>query len=242
MAQGMSVWAGALRHDVNPAALFTANNYNTDSRAYWPGDKAGRDPNPDNGLQWPFWMDIGRQAAPFGLWTEDWTGDPDAETWSYHADMLACAAREGAGNSFGGNVVGRTIGELGEAGGKFRAMALLGHGAKSLLWYNHGPEPYFQKFAWSDNATAYRSIAQTNALIGASEPVLYPGQRADSQVALLQPRSAYFWGGRDPEPYFQKDLKGLYLALTHLHYAVDFVDEMALPPVSWASAATKCST
>jgi len=120
-------------------------------------------------------------------------------------------------------VVGRTIGSV--SGAKLRAFALLGHGAKALLWYNHGPEPYFQKFSWGDNEAAYPAIAQTNALIGSAENVLYPGQAGNAKIALFLPRSAYFWGARDTDPYWGKDLKGIYYALTHAHYPVDFVDE-----------------
>lgn len=229
-ARGLQTWGDALRRELNnPNLPVVVNNYANGSRSYFASpdqqiDKYGPQ-GADTAAARYNWFDIGRLGAPAALWTEDWLPDEDAAIWSYHADILRSAARENPANTFGGFVMGRAIGNLGEAGGKYKGLALVGHGAKILHWYQFGPEPTFSTYSWSDNKIAYRSIAATNSLIGASEDVLAPGVRAASPISILVPRSAFLWDKKQGDPGYHRDVRGLHSALIHAGFPVDFTDE-----------------
>jgi hypothetical protein len=228
-ASGIKFWGDAVRRAVNPNLLTVSNMYNRVNRTYFPApnQKAGtyKVVGPDTAMASMSWMDIGRKGAPTAMWSEDWDYDDSAPLWDLYADGLRSAAREDQRNSVGGFVVGRRLGNLGKRGAKLKAMALIGHGAKYIQWYNYGPEPFFPEFSWSDHQAAYAGIAAANELIGASEDVLYPGQRRQAAIAIMLPTSAWLWDSSPGEPNYDTDLRGLYFGLTHGGYPVDFVDE-----------------
>ncbi len=220
------LWTQALRRHFNPDMAVAINWNNWISRFYKPSPnaKVGKSLsiNADTALGGMDWMEAGRQRSVTALWSEDWFTDAMAQDWSYYADALRCAAR-GGDAQFGGYIVGRTLGVHPHAG-CYRALALVGHGAKIIDWYTYGPEPLFAGNSYSDNLPAYQAIAEANRMIGRAEEMLYPGQRAPARVALLLPRSAQVWDD-GPRPLYQHELNGIHFALTHSQYPVDFVDE-----------------
>lgn len=237
IGRGFKMYTDALRSQVNGSFVPYANLLPYASRSYKTGantisSEGGLvrtgDNDPDAAVQYPYWMDLGRHAAPFGLWTEDWEPDHDSQTWSYHADILRSAARQRPGNIFGANMMARLVGDFGDASGMYRAMAVTGHGGKAILWYNYGPEPFFSPYSYSDNPKAYGAIAASNALLANAEHIMFPGQRGNADIALLLPRSAFYWGPAEEWPSYAKDLKGIYYALSHAHHEVDFVDETGI--------------
>lgn len=230
-ADGFKIWKDALCRAINPNLLVGSNWNNWISRYYIPspGEAYGKNKlaTPDSAVGSLDWMQTGRKHALSVLWSEDWFPDVEAESWSYYADALRCAARAGQGDGsppeFGGYVVGQRLGDH-PAGGRYKAMSLIGHGAKVLEWYVYGPKSKFSN-GYSENEKAYEQIASANRLIGRAEDLLYPGRRADARIAILLPRSAQVWDQSPILPLYQAEGKGIHYALTHMQYPVDFVDE-----------------
>jgi hypothetical protein len=226
----------ALRRHFSPGLQTTTNWNNRVSVSYYraPRQRIARNPvvGPDTAVGSMHWPDTGRASAVTTMWTEDWFKDRDAQMWGPYADGLRAAARPGG--PFGGYVVGRTLGDV-PGGGKYKALTLIGHGAKIIEWYTFGPEERFADNGYSNHVAAYREIADANRLIAKSEDLLYPGRTPQPRVALLLPRSAQLWHrtrqtwqGDDKWPLFESEMYGLHFALTHAHYQVDFVDEQAV--------------
>merc|ERR1712127_1022867 len=85
-------------------------------------------------------------------------------------------------------------------------------------------------------------IAKGNGMIGAAEELLMPAERLDSTVAILYPRSSFFWDQEDAElphgimgctnvnmlvtPDYLREVYAIYQSLTtQLNIPVDFLDE-----------------
>jgi hypothetical protein len=234
-SDAFKIWSSELRRTFNANLLVTSNWNNQVSRFYLPsaGRKFGN--NPDRGADAAMgmmdWMDVGRKRAVSALWSEDWFNDVDAQTWSFYADALRSAAREGDDANyraeFGGFIVGRRLGDH-PSGGRYKALSLIGHGAKVIEWYIFGPESVFKGNAYSGNRAAYGQIAGANRLIGRAEELLHPGRRGNARIAMLLPGSAQVWDESPDMPLYQRDLMGLHFALTHKQYPVDFVDEAGI--------------
>ncbi|MBV9468412.1 MAG: beta-galactosidase trimerization domain-containing protein [Abitibacteriaceae bacterium] len=229
-SDAFKTWSDALRRQFNPNLLITSNWNNPVDRYYYPspGRKIGnnQETGPDAAMGMMDWMDVGRKGALTALWTEDWFTDQDAQSWSYYADALHSAAQQ-SGVQFGGYITGRKLGDN-PAGGKYRALALIGHGAKAIDYFCYGPESQFPGNTYSNNRNAYGAIAGANRLIGRAESLLYPGQRLPARIAILLPRSAQAWDETstiNQFPVYQQEVKGIHFALTHSHYPVDFIDE-----------------
>jgi len=66
-----------------------------------------------------------------------------------------------------------------------------------------GPEYNFPGNCYSEdligNPKLLQSIAKGNGMIGAAEELLMPAERLDSTVAILYPRSSFFWDQEDAE-------------------------------------------
>ncbi|MDF2440863.1 MAG: hypothetical protein JWN98_1847, partial [Abditibacteriota bacterium] len=225
-------WTRQLRRSVHEKLLVGSNWNNQVNRWYLPAPlrKVGKNPDlgPDAAMGMMDWMDVGRKRAVSALWSEDWFRDIDAQNWSYYADALRSAAREGDDanyrGEFGGYIVGKRLGDH-PSGGKYKALALVGHGAKVLEWYSFGPESKFKGNSYSANQPAYGAIAGANRLIGRAEDLLYPGRRGNARIALLLPGSAQVWDTSPDLPLYQREIAGLHFALTHAQHPVDLVDE-----------------
>jgi hypothetical protein len=248
--RGLHEWTIALRRQFGPQLRTTSNWNNHVSRIYrpMPYRKTPKTdvPSPDAALGSMDWMETGRRRAVSLLWSEDWFSDSQAQHWSFYADVLRCAAREGndspapavraadftnsdglAPLEFGGYIVGRTLGTH-PAAGRLRALALTGHGAKTLEYFCYGPEALFPGNCYSGNNAAFGAIADANRIIGRAEELLYPGRRQTARVAILLSASAQVWDAGPQLPMYQREIAALHFALTHSHFPVDFLDETAV--------------
>ena len=229
-SDAFKICSDALRRAFNPNMLVASNWNNQVNRSYYPAPnrKIGNNTevSQDSAMGMMDWMDVGRKGAVNALWTEDWFPDRDSEWWSYYADALNSAARQ-SGVQFGGYIVGLKLGDN-PAGGRYKALSLIGHGAKVINYYTYGPASQFPGNGYSNNPNAYGAIASANQLIGRAEVLLYPGQRANARIAILLPTSAQTWDestALNQVPVYQQEVRGIHFALTHSHYPVDFVDE-----------------
>lgn len=184
------------------------------------------DAGPDAGMGLPDWFDLGRKKAVSCIWTEDWFGDSSAQNWSMYGDLLRCAAREG-GIEYGGYIVGHTTGGRVPEGGKYKIMALIGHGAKAIDPYIFGPGLAFGD-GWSEREQVYQSLAEGIRLIGKSEKLIVPGRPRDGTVAILFPQVSQVWEKDSTVKGYMWELYGLHEALTHENYPVDFIDDFCV--------------
>lgn len=181
------------------------------------------DAGADAGMGLPDWFDLGRKKAVSCIWTEDWFGDSSAQNWSMYGDLLRCAAREG-GIEYGGYIVGRTTGGRVPEGGKYKIMALIGHGAKAIDPYIFGPGLAFAD-GWSEREQVYQSLSEGIRLLGKSEKLIAPGRPENGTVAILFPQASQVWEKDSRIKAYIWELYGLHEALTHENYPVDFVDD-----------------
>ena len=216
----------AFQRAYNPNILTTTNLNNWPGFFFRPspGKKIANnwDAGPDAGMGLPDWFDLGRKKAVSCIWTEDWFGDSSAQNWSMYADLLRSAAREG-GIEFGGYIVGHTTGRMPD-GGKYKIMALVGHGAKAIDPYIFGPGPAFAD-GWSERESVYQSLAEGIKIIGKSEKLIGPGRPRNGTVAILLPQASQVWDKDAEMKNYMWELYGLHYSLIHENYPVDFVDD-----------------
>lgn len=210
--------------------MSTVVNWNNFANRWYmasPNQKIANNPisDPDSAYGGFSWFQSGRLSA-HTLWTEDWFGDQDAQTWSYYGDLLRSGAMLGK-REFGGYVVGGVLGAHPE-GGKYKILSLIGHGAKTVDLYTWGPELLFPGNCWSESLSVYRPIAEALGLVGRAERLLYPGRPARGKVALAMPGSSALWEADARVPYYLQEVTALHHALIHAGYTVDFVDEQDL--------------
>ncbi|HOK80447.1 MAG TPA: hypothetical protein PK303_03125 [bacterium] len=217
----------AFQRAYHPGILTTTNLNNWPGLFFRPspGQKIANnwDSGPDAGMGLPDWFDLGRKKAVSCIWTEDWFGDSSAQNWSMYGDLLRCAAREG-GIEYGGYIVGHTTGGRVPEGGKYKIMALVGHGAKAIDPYIFGPGLAFAD-GWSEREQVYQSLSEGIKILGKSEKLIAPGRPKNGTVAILMPQASQVWDSDAKATAYIAELYGLHEALTHQNYPIDFVDD-----------------
>ncbi len=189
-----------------------------------PNRKIANNPvvDPDSAYGSFHWFESGRANAHM-LWSEDWFGDQDAQQWSAKADLLRSGAMQGR-QSFGGYVIGRTLGAHPE-GAKYKILSLIGHGAKTVDFFTWGPEFLFPGNCWSERLDVYRPLAEALRLVGRGERLLYPGRPERGKVAVHLPSASSLWDDDSRMPHYHQEVWSLHHALAHAGYTVDFVDD-----------------
>jgi hypothetical protein len=139
---------------------------------------------------------------------------------------MRCAAREG-GLEFGGYTVGQSMGSMWPEGGKYKIMALVGHGAKAIDPYVFGSWFAFGD-CWSEKLITYPSVSAGFRLMGKGESLLYPGRPRNGTVAILLPQASQVWDTNSLTRLYLHELYGLHMGLTHLQYPVDFIDDFGV--------------
>jgi hypothetical protein len=141
---------------------------------------------------------------------------------------------------------------VGTTGLHMRALALVGHGAHHIGWFEFGSEPVFPGNCYSElglqeansnhsNTTIFTEIAESSRMIAAAEHLLHPGVMPKSQLAILYPRSAWIFdtvNGSDHDNHdveqdqgetemdYQAIVNGLFRALSqYSNIPIDFIDE-----------------
>ena len=227
-AEAFAMATTGLRAAFNSGLLTQTNLNNFPGRYYVPSPNAPILNNPivgpDTAAGSPDWFELGRKTGVGALWTEDWFSDKYANTWSIYSDLLRCSAREGDNLEFGSYLCGAWAGQYPIEGMKYKALSLVGHGAKALDYYTFGPEQVMVD-GWNTNTAVYRGYMEASRLIGKGEKVLYPGRPRAGTVAILAPKGALPWDGSQGIKLYMNELTGLHNALTHAQYPVDLVDD-----------------
>jgi hypothetical protein len=227
---GFAAMTTALRSHINSALLTTTNINNV--RYFTPSPNAkiasNQHTGPDAAMGGPDWFDLGRKQAVTCLWTEDWFLDQSAQMWSFYGDLLRCAAANG-GVGFGGYVVGRVLASQPASlpeGATYKAMSLVGRGARALDFYTFDQGLIFGD-SWSDLKPVYEAVAGALGLLGRAESLLgAPGVARRGTVALLFPQASQVWDGGSAWYQYMIELRGTHAAIMHAQYPVDFVDDM----------------
>ncbi|HEX5412399.1 MAG TPA: hypothetical protein VFZ27_11145 [Terriglobia bacterium] len=176
--------------------LKTFSNWNNFAGQYYFEGFAAKNPTPhgpDSAMAAPDWAESGRLKATDVLWTEDWLGNNRAWQWSFYASRLRSIAYKN-GLEFGGYVVGRTAGKPMD-GFVQKVLTLVGSGAKTIFYYEFGPEYSFPGNSYSEIPGVAAQFAHADKMIAAAEDVLWPGREPQAQVAILYPRSSQVWDG-----------------------------------------------
>jgi hypothetical protein len=210
-------------------------NFNDSSSYYWPGNPGGNpETGPDSSNASYDWLEFGRVRGATTHWSEFWFNEATAySTVPYYGAMLRSGTRK-SGIGFGVYIIGSP--NFTKDGVMRKALAMIGYGAKTLAYYNFGPEPMFPGNSYSDKGPyVLQGIATANRIIATAEDVLYPGAPPPAQVAILMPQSSQPWhrihediisppsGGL----YFH-ELEDLYLVLSHSNIPADYIEELEL--------------
>jgi hypothetical protein len=219
--------------------IFTNWNFFS-GRSYVPGPIANN-PNKqslDAAMGGHDWFEFGRMRGGTMLWTEDWFGDGQAYQWSFYMAKLASAARK-SGVQFGGYIVPRTSNTA--DGMLQKVLSIVGNGGKAIKYFVFGPEYNFPTNCYSENPSLLRNMAAAHRVVGAAEDLLWPGQRQQAQVAILQPRSSEVWDANGISDATNTNLNratvdyvaevfDLYWGLQQQNIPADFVSEEDLAP------------
>lgn len=229
LAGSFAAATAALQRQFHPNLFVTANLNNWPGRFFIPSPNAALANNPDVGpdsaMGMPDWFDLGRKKAVSCLWTEDWFADRYAQRWSFYADLLRCAAREG-GLEYGAYVVGQSMSGMPD-GGALKILALAGHGAKVFDIYTFASWYAFGN-CWSERPWVYRSVADGLRLLGRAEHLLYEGRPRNAPTALLLSQAGQVWDTNSTLKLYLNELYGLHAGLTHVQAPVDIVDDVDL--------------
>ena len=86
-------------------------------------------------------------------------------------------------------------------GFQMRVHSLLAHGAKAIKYFAFGPEWSFPGNCWGDDvATFAQHMVNTHTMAADAEPLLWPGIKRKSDVAILYPRSSQVWDQWESAP------------------------------------------
>lgn len=211
-------------------------------RSYVPGpvDNNHNPGSPDAAMGAQDWFEFAQLHGSNMLWTEDWFRDNQAYKWSYYAAKLGPAARN-AGISWGGYVVPRSSGQTPD-GFTQKVLSIVGNGGKALEYFVFGPEYNFPRNTYSQRADVILpKMAQVHGMIAKAEDLLWPGQKPQAQVAILQPRSSEVWdpngvSGAGDSNFnsqtvdYMAEVYDLYRSLQQQDIPAEFVPEDGLTP------------
>ena len=127
-------------------------------------------------------------------------------------------------------VNGGSIGDLAD-GALYKVLANLGHGAKGFQFYGFGSIDAFGD-SWGEHTEVYGPIAHAMEVLGRAEPIAWRAVPDRPRVAILMPNDDFLWdpwhGTQGYTDYYAKEPQGLYHALSHAGYSVDFLDDQDL--------------
>jgi len=173
------------------------------------------------------WFEIGRSGNQI-LWSEAWGTDNDVWEWSFTSDLLASSANSSHANPskylpIGAYIVGDAIGTH-PAGALYKVFTSISRNAKVLDLYSLGT--YQGVNPWVMFPEIYKPISDALKLLGKTESFLYNAAPTRSSVALFSTGACMIWDNIDViDSTYTCDLKGIYAALIHEGYTIDFIDD-----------------
>ncbi len=166
------------------------------------------------------WFGILSTGALSYGWTEDWlTHGISAQLCGYHADFLRSACKKEK-QRFGMYTIMTRPWDT-----QAKAATEIGHGAKSIFFYNYGPLYTGASDAQSDRYYKYSVLREFNYAVGTVEDYLETSEVPQSRIALLYSHTTDIWTMDEGHSLFGKERMYLYLILRHLGYPVDILTE-----------------
>ena len=174
----------------------------------------------------PDWFEMSRQRATTLPWTEDWMYGY-IHTWGiglfqrlgFYCDILKNGAEKhnlplGFYNTMDG-----------EEGIRQKGFIVIGHGVKTIHYFEYGPTYCATENYWSDNISEYKGVAKVIRDVGKAEDLLYPGQVPQRQVAMIYSTAAEIW---DQNGAKGAEKQWMYVALAQHMYPADVLNEGAV--------------
>jgi hypothetical protein len=178
---------------------------------------------------WPLaidWFEIARTGAVDFIGIEDWMGLQymygPSSTWEGFQLMGFQAAIFRSG-SRGKMPIMSWITPSDERNLRLKAASSLCQGATNFFYWCYGPTATSTENYWSDLQGSYPGMTHLSRLLEFGEPALLNGKLRPTKVALLYSVSSDLW---QPFGYVHMlERRGLYFALIHAQYGVDFLTE-----------------
>ena len=175
------------------------------------------------------WFELyGTGALTYG-WTEDWLNWTGTyQLAGYQMDTMRAACRRK--NLPYGNyniLVGRTPWEI-----QSKGFTEVGHGTKSLYFFNYGPHYVISSDQNSQRSEIYEPIKRLSYAIGAVEKFIVPGKVVKGDAAMLLSVTSDIWnysgGSSWPANLFGQERTYLHLLLRHCGLRLDILSEADL--------------
>jgi len=178
---------------------------------------------------WPLamdWFDVGRRRAVDIIGIEDWLGLQfmygPGSTWEGF-QLLGFQAAIFRSASRGKLPIITWITPSDERNLRLKAASALCQGSVNFFYWCYGPTATSTENYWSDQPGSYPGMAHLSRMLEFAEPVIAEGHPRPTKVALLYSLSSDLW---QPFDYIHMlERRGLYFALIHDHYLVDFLTE-----------------
>lgn len=169
------------------------------------------------------WFEILNSGALTYGWGEDWANATRTyQVNGYYTDVLRAACRV-RGVPFGMyNILERDPWEI-----QAKAFLLIGHGAKSIHFFNYGPSYSGSSDAQSHRSGIYGAIKGITVPSGAVEDILLKSKNARGDAAQLLSTTGDIWN-LTKDNVFGKERIYLNLLLRHCNFRLDTLNEDAL--------------
>lgn len=182
--------------------------------------------------QFPDWFETGLDNATTMMWSEDWIGD----TW------------QSGGNGLFGRV-GCIVDILHAAASRYhqpigfyvcmdndatslrlKAFTAIGHGVKTIYFFDYGPTYAVNANYWSDYPGEYEGVAKITSQVDAADGLVYPGQPPWAAIAEVYSTTTEIWQAarRISSMPIQNERELDHIALNQQHYPMDILNESLL--------------
>jgi hypothetical protein len=174
------------------------------------------------------WFTMGLARATTLPWSEDWLygsiaawGNGLYQRLGYVCDILRVSgSRDGQPPPLGYYITDENDGDA----LRMKAFTVIGHGVKTIHFFDYGPAYAATENYWSDSPGEYEGIAKLIRDVGKSEYLVYPGEPTPAQVAIVYSTTSEIWNQSDNAPAGQEK-QYLHIALAQDQYPADVLNE-----------------
>jgi len=171
------------------------------------------------------WFEIGLNRATNCGWTEDWLyggftswGNGLYQRLGYLVDILqAAGSRYNLPSGFYNTMdAGDSI--------RMKALTVIGHGVKTIYFFDYGPTYAATENYWSDSPSQYEGVGKLTRDVAKAEDLIMPGKQIDAQVAIVYGTASEIWNqGKMSSAGHERQL--IHIALAGEQYRADVLNE-----------------
>ena len=174
----------------------------------------------------PDWFSMGLTRTTTLMWTEDWMA-PFIGAWGnglyqrvgFLVDILRAAASRHHQPIGFYNVMGTEL-DL-----RLRAFTAIGHGVKSIYFFDYGPTYAATQNFWSDNPSQYRGVAKIIGDVAKADELVCDGQPPNAQVAVIYSTTEEIWQANADTMPIQQERQLIHIGLAQDQYPTDLLNE-----------------